>query len=210
MPSSNFNKKIDKIFYNYDNIVISGWRWFFIDLVKKHKSQILKELVFKDQIQNIAKNIIKKFYNFHLIGLHIRQTDYISWENGNYFYSLDEYLSFIPKIKFQNNKKKLILIFSDSKISTIKNNSNFVLVNKLIPDSINKIEKDMIEILMLSMCDDIIAVPSTFSSIGSFFSKKKQNIYILPARNSINPKLEIWNNDIFDYHRHMINLKKWE
>lgn len=150
------------------NIIIANG-WIFVDphSIRKH-SEIIRRIfkpnkIFQDHINTLRE---QSFFKYHyVIGVHIRKADYATYFKGKWFYSDDDYISFIKQtnqLPAFKNKKIGFLLFSDEKISIKQVNG----VN-LIYSSNHFIE----DLYALSVCDFIIGPPSTYSSWASFYGK---------------------------------------
>jgi len=131
----------------------------------KHKNQLMEIFAPNSSIVNEVNNSLNQVNSkFDLtIGIHIRRGDYEFFNNGKYFYSLEEYKKLMIEIKqIFFDKKVLFLIASNAQFSidffsgldcfSIKNSSP---------------TKDIIG---LSKCDYICGPPSTFSAWASLYN----------------------------------------
>ena len=99
-----------------------------------------------------------------IIGVHIRRSDYKTWIGGKYYYSLDEYYSFMKHYyKEMTNKKVCFFISSDENIDMrlFKGLNCYSITNG------SAIE----DLYSLSRCDRIMGPLSTFSRWASFYGE---------------------------------------
>ena len=130
----------------------------------KHLNKI--KLVFKPddsiiiEVEEIfAKN--REQYSL-VIGIHIRHGDYRTFNNGKYFYTLNEYHVIMQKIAALFPKNKIAFLIASNEnldLSTFANLNYFVIRN-------SSTVKDLYG---LSKCDYIIGPPSTFSGWASLY-----------------------------------------
>jgi len=143
--------------------------WIFVDphSISKH-SEIIRRIfkpnkIFLDHINTLKEQVFSKFD--YVIGVHIRRADYATFNKGIWFYSDDDYISFIKQTNLLpafKNKKVAFLLCSDEKISIteIKGLNLIYSTNHFIED-----------LYALSVCDFIIGPPSTYTSWASFYGR---------------------------------------
>jgi hypothetical protein len=150
-------------------ILVDGWKFVDSAAVQKHAETIRK--IFKPNYKylNNVERFKKTCYSNYdiVIGVHIRRTDYATFNDGKWFYTNIEYSSFMRQIILLpsfRNKKVGFLLCSDEVIDpkdfedlpTINSDQNFIE-----------------DLYSLAFCDLIIGPPSTFSSWASFYGKKQ-------------------------------------
>lgn len=100
-----------------------------------------------------------------VVGVHIRHGDYKTFEGGKYYYSFDEFHTFMLQIK---------QLYSDQSIAFfISSNADFSV--DIFPDcNCFRFEKepsgDILDLYTLSLCDRIIGPWSTYSRWASFIN----------------------------------------
>lgn len=146
-------------------ISIEGFWYSSGDLKQKYRERLAK--MFSPKIE-ISEQINKKLANIDskkiLIGIHIRQTDYRNFLNGDGYYSLIEYQDLIKRLLNRIGEHKVqFIISSDEHIPE-------TFVNGLpITIGLGTIQ----DIFTLSYCDLIIGPRSTFSNWSAFVSNKQ-------------------------------------
>jgi hypothetical protein len=140
--------------------------YFFRDYVNviKHSEKIKKYFVPADNRLDKVKNAHSRIRNDYdiIIGVHIRQTDYRQFKNGQWFFETSTYVKAMNYLKslFDKNQKVAFLICSDTKQEA----KHFSGLNYVINGG------SMVEDLYsLSMCDYIIGPPSSYSRWASFY-----------------------------------------
>ena len=110
-----------------------------------------------------------------LIGVHIRQTDYATFKNGEYFLSAATYRKCMETVAKLFSKKVAFIIASDAPIAfkEFEGLEWYPAPNHITADN-----------LALSKCDYIIGVPSTYSGWASFYGKTP----IFQITNGVFPK----------------------
>jgi len=162
LDEPDFIKKISDFWI----VNLKGWRYRAPNLVHKHREKIKKHFSPKSTICKSIKrkiNLSKKGFDI-LVGLHLRQTDYQLWRDGEFFYSPEYYINLMNQfIKLHPNKKVKFLICSDELPQEIN--------NCLIPWE-KGLGTPIEDIYSLAECDYIMGPPSTFSLWASFYGSK--------------------------------------
>lgn len=161
------NKTWDKIF-NFLGFT-KGWS---TRTDKRYLAQTLPELkcIFrpKDEIMNKAERMIKEMRKDSdlVVGVHIRRGDYATWNEGRFFYELDEYHHFMLRIQ-ELYKNQRVSFF-------ISSNEDFKL--NVFPDcQCKRFGKEssgaILDLYTLSLCDLIIGPFSSYSRWASFIGE---------------------------------------
>ena len=157
-------------------IIVEGWRYrdkinftpFNKNLLRKifTPKKIFLEKV-KLNLENYFKINLSEKKNI-LIGVHVRRTDYASFENGKWFYSHKIYAEKMHQLKqfflnqpAEKSKKCIFWLCSDEPIA-IENFKNFDILFDTKPHFIT-------DLYTLAQCDYIIGPPSTYSMWASFY-----------------------------------------
>ena len=167
-----FSNKLSVFLTNKIFILVPGINFMIIDVISckksKYRSKHIKTIldiflpnsIYIDEVVNQIEN---KVENELLIGIHIRHGDYRTFNNGKYFYSLEQYNDLMTKIRevfidknvkffIASNEKIDYRIFEKHDIVKITNSSAL---------------KDLIG---LSKCDYICGPPSSFSAWASLYN----------------------------------------
>lgn len=132
------------------------------------KSELKKIYTPREAIVNVARSLLSKMKEKHnrIIGVHIRRGDYIEWNDGRFYYTWEQYKNFMECLKnLYSNEKIAFFISSNEKISK----QNFEGCDCYFFENI---ESPVItDLYMLSICDQIIGPPSTFSRWASFYGE---------------------------------------
>jgi hypothetical protein len=150
-----------KILEDNKTLVLQGWEYRYDGFLK-----------FANGIRNYFlpidnhMSVVTRLVNFArtkcdiLIGVHIRHGDYRQFEDGKYFFSVEEYFNVMKKLLeyFPKGKKITFLICSDEKQDLMLSDLDIVLgTGHLIED-----------LYLLSKCDYIVGCPSTYNMWASF------------------------------------------
>lgn len=98
----------------------------------------------------------------HVIGVHIRQTDYKNFANGKYFYPLDVYRRVMCDLSTQLNGRTRFLICSDATIDPA-----FFADLDVLQGTGHPVEDNY----TLATCDYIVGPPSTYTAWASYYGE---------------------------------------
>lgn len=98
------------------------------------------------------------------VGVHIRQGDYRTWQNGKHFLTTEQYADAMRRMAVASNRRICFLIASDE----AQNPTLFDGVENVFVSSFSELE----DLVLLSRCDVIIATHSSFANWASFIGKK--------------------------------------
>lgn len=129
-----------------------------------------------------------------IIGVHMRRGDYKEYRDGIYYYSNEEYLGVLEKLKsnFSNPDKIAFFVASNEDVST----KDFPEIKMVKLQNPNPVE----DLYALSKCDYILGPPSTFSMWASYVGHKP-----LLFLKSLNQSLELQNFSEVIYQNHFKN-----
>ena len=159
--------RMDKIFEFLG--FIKGWytrrNTEYISQAKKKLKYIYRP---KKEITNKADSFIHyiKQQADIVIGVHIRRGDYATWNNGRFYYSLEEYHQFMLRVKdIYNNRQVAFFISSDEKFSLDLFDGCKCFRYNIEESGV------VLDLYTLSICDRIIGPFSTFSRWASFIGE---------------------------------------
>lgn len=150
-----------KILENNKTIVLQSWEHTYTPFFR-FAEDIRSYFVPTDSHMSLVNQIIEMARTKCdiLIGVHIRHGDYKQFEDGKYFFSVEEYYNVMKKLLeyFPKGKKITFLICSDEKQDLMLSDLDIVLgTGHLIED-----------LYLLSKCDYIVGCPSTYNMWASF------------------------------------------
>ena len=122
----------------------------------------------KDEIMEKAEGLISEMRQTAdiIIGVHIRRGDYATWNDGRFFYSLEEYHQFMLRVQ---------QLYSDKRVSFfISSNEDFSL-DLFDGCQCRRFGKEpsgaILDLYTLSICDRIIGPFSSYSRWASFIGE---------------------------------------
>ncbi len=161
------NEKWDRIFKFLG--CTKGWTTRtdtrYLTQTKKDLQRIFRP---KDAIMNKAEELIDKMKQTSdlVVGVHIRRGDYATWNDGRFFYELEEYHQFMLRVQE---------LYKDHRVSFfVSSNENFSL------DIFKRCECQrfgkepsgaILDLYTLSICDRIIGPFSSYSRWASFIGE---------------------------------------
>lgn len=161
------NERMDRVFKFFG--CVKGWQTRtdirYLTQTKKQLQHIFRP---KDEITTKAERLISelKMNNDIVVGVHIRRGDYATWNDGKFFYSLEQYHQFMLRIKsLYKDKSVAFFISSNEDFSTdIFDDCICVRFGKEPSGAI-------LDLYTLSICDLIIGPFSSYSRWASFIGE---------------------------------------
>lgn len=161
------NKRWDKIFKFFG--CTKGWQTRtdtrYLAQTKKELQRIFRP---KEEIMQKAEGLVAEMRQTAdlVVGVHIRRGDYATWNNGRFFYELEEYHQFMLRVK-ELYKERRVAFF-------ISSNESFDL--SLFKDcDCHRFGKEpsgaILDLYTLSVCDRIIGPFSSYSRWASFIGE---------------------------------------
>lgn len=140
-------------------VYAAGYYFRDIENLFKHREAIVEFLKPIERHRQAVAAHLKQFRGKRLVGIHIRHGDYAHYQGGRFFYSIDQYISFMQQVVDQSAEPVHFLIASNASISA----------DAFSPFSVSLAPGDMVQDLFcLSECSLIIGPPSTYSLWASF------------------------------------------
>jgi hypothetical protein len=159
-----------------------GWFIEEIPKLRQHGDEIRHYFRPLPKYQQNVDSLISKLRTQAdiLIGVHIRQGDYQTHQNGRYFYTIEQYIQVMKNVQelFGNQKIKFLICSNQQQNQDYLQNFSYSCGN-------NQIIEDMYS---LAECDYIIGPPSSYSMWASFYGQKP--LYMI---RDVNKKLSIEN-----------------
>lgn len=151
------------------NHYIFNWYYRNYDALIKHQEEIRSYFKLKDSFGQDAERLYKSLRTRAdcLVAVHIRHGDYATWNQGKFFYSVEQYLQWMEQLKVSLNKKGLsphFIIFSNAVITDdiIKRDDITISTLSAVGDQ-----------YLMGKCNYIMGPPSTFSWWAAFIGNKE-------------------------------------
>lgn len=143
-------------------LFVIGWSFRTPELVCKHKVLIQQIFTPITKHREAVSRLIARVRTGtdHLVGIHIRQTDYKTFANGKYFYPLSLYRRVMDDMASQLKGSVRFLICSDAPVDR----EAFTGLD-IVSATGHPIEDNY----ALAACDYIVGPPSTYTGWASFY-----------------------------------------
>ena len=161
------NKTWDRIF-NFLGFT-KGWQ---TRTDTRYLQQVLPQLkhIFrpKDEIMNKVEGLISEIKKEAdiVVGVHIRRGDYATWNNGQFFYELEDYHQFMLRVQDLYKGRKVFFFISSNEEFSLDIFENC---------KCRRFEKEpsgaILDLYTLSLCDRIIGPFSSYSRWASFIGE---------------------------------------
>lgn len=148
--------------------VVAGWGVRGWDLVQKHHKKIRPRMQPGESYLSAARSYVSELRENYdiLVGVLVRQRDYRSWNEGEYFFESKQYKRYLSAYTNEYPGEKVgFLIASDEEQSAEifrDEQYNFATGEAVGP---NHYLESFVE---LSLCDAVLTPPSTFSTMAAF------------------------------------------
>ena len=146
---------------------VQGWQYRADALTVKHASTIRLYFTPADRF---LKSLDQFFENIQkpdelLFGIHIRRGDYEHFENGRYFYSIEQYRQLMLDMESRFQTKKLHFLICSNEPIDVRNFEPLVSPVTKAPGH------ELLDMYALARCHYIAGPPSTFSIWASFYGQ---------------------------------------
>lgn len=152
-------------------IAVDGWYFRFPELFLENKKEIKEMFTIKQKYLNKIGPYMDSCLSKADISLavHIRRGDYKTWMGGKYYFSDDVYINHIRQFMnfFQDKKIAVFICTNDRKLNINKYRELLKTEDVYLPKG-NEIE----DLYVLSHCDYILGVKSTFSLMAAFYNDR--------------------------------------
>ncbi len=144
-------------------ILVSGWNFAAGELLVKHAEVIRNFYRILPKHQAAVDELMsrtRKRGEF-VVGVHIRQGDYAKFQNGRYFFSLDQYIASMRRIRDRSSHRNVVFLVC----------GNVPLVEEDFGDlNVCLGTGDVVEDLYsFAATDMLVGPPSTFTGWASFY-----------------------------------------
>jgi len=150
-------------------IAVDGWHFRFPDLFLAHKEEIKEMFAIKPRcLKKIKPYMDERLQKAGIsLGVHIRRGDYKTWMGGKYFFSDDVYIDQIRQFMrlFPQRKIAVFICTNDRMLDIKKYAEKLETETVYLPDG-----NEIADLYVLSRCDYILGVKSTFSLMASFYN----------------------------------------
>lgn len=152
-------------------VAIDGWHFRFPELFIKHRPEIKEMFAFKPLISGKINSYLAQHAEDADIRLavHIRRGDYKIWMGGKYYFGDDVYIEHIHQfLGYFPGKKVAIFICTNDRNLKVDYYRKALGMERIYCPKGNEAE----DLCLLSQCDYIVGVKSTFSLMASFYNNR--------------------------------------
>lgn len=153
--------------------ILMGWKYRGQKLIHQHQTEIRALFSPAEPFAAQLDNFWRTTFSDHqkiIIGLHIRRGDYKNFENGIYFYNLDDYKKLIHQLVNLFPTQKLhVLLCSNEQVSI----ADFTGLGAEISAGPGH---ELLDLYALAKCHYLLGPPSTYSMWASFYGKVPLNM----------------------------------
>jgi len=156
------------------DVVLEGWGFRNWELMEKHATNIRKLIAPSfSQTKKVEKELlpIRQKYK-HLVGVFIRQTDYKTWKDGEFYFTKDQYVQWM-KVYAERQKMPIhdiafVIVTDEEGLAEElrKGESNYFVYHGFT------LYYYLRNIIRLSQCDVILSPPSTFAALAAFLGQR--------------------------------------
>lgn len=148
-------------------VLVEGWWVPWHNLFLKYKREIIELFAFKEAIMSPVDELLKQLHGSDIhLGVHIRRGDYRTWHNGKYYYTDEQYLSYISQFLALHPQQTVTVFIcgNDQKLDREYFRQSLKDCTVVFPEG-NPGE----DLYLLSCCDYLIGAPSTFTLVASMY-----------------------------------------
>lgn len=149
----------------------AGWKIAGWDLFEKHDQYLREMLAPHDSYVQSAKKKIEplKDPSISVVGILIRQTDYRTWNNGAFYFPTNQYVAWMKKYQKVHSEKSIKFVIASDEV---QDPAAFEGIDvSFSTGSANVGGLPMQALLELSLCERILAPPSTFAAWAAHWGR---------------------------------------
>jgi len=147
--------------------LVEGWWVPWHDLFIKYKQEIIALFAFKENIKKQVDAQLSQLPESDIrLGIHIRRGDYRTWHDGKYYFTDEQYLSYIRQFLALHPNKKVNIFICGNDPELDKDKFTKELADNLVVFPNGNPGEDL---YLLSCCDYLIGAPSTFTLTAAMY-----------------------------------------
>lgn len=174
-------------FQSVPTSVVAGWGVRAWPLVEKHRERLRENVLPADRYTSTARSHLSRLRETHqtVVGVLLRQDDYRSWRDGEFFFSSEQYRDWIDRYETDHPSDDIaFLLASDEQQSgsLFDAENHYFATGEAVGDG--HYLENFVE---LSLCDVVVTPPSTFSACAAFLG----DVPLVPLHETV--EQEGWN-----------------
>lgn len=145
---------------------VQGWLFRSDTLIIKHKVELKDFFRPETSLQQRLDLFFKTNFTDPdeiIIGIHVRQGDYRTFESGRYFFTTEAYIDFMQQLRVVFKEKKLRFLICSNETIKLEDFDTKGLVITKAPNH------ELLDMYCLARCNYIVGPPSTYSMWASFY-----------------------------------------
>ena len=150
-----------------------GWKFSDHDGIRRQREEIIRYLRPIQSVRKSAESVVSRAREsgHQVIGVHIRQEDYRFWKGGVHYYETSQYVRWMRRCEeFSPGVKLVFVVCASNDLNPLEFSGINVVMGPGSP---------LGDLHALSLCDQIMGPPSTFSMWASYYG----NVPLLPLLN---------------------------
>ncbi len=165
----------EQIMLSRRHVVAEGWFVHWFDLFLKYKQDIIQLFEFNNEVKQAVDAQLAPLPESDIrLGVHIRRGDYRRWHGGRYFYTDEQYISYIHQFLALHPDKRVNIFVcgNDPELDTEKFSTSLCAQNDSEPKPVTVIFPNGNpgeDLCLLSRCDYLMGAPSTFTLVASMY-----------------------------------------
>ena len=152
-------------------VAVDGWHFRFPDLFLKHKHEIKEMFTFRKGVTTRIDKLLSvcPADTYIKLAVHIRRGDYCRWMGGKYFFDDEVYINYIRQFMEQFPDKKIaVYICTNDKNLSVQHYRWELGIESVYHPKGTEAE----DLYLLSQCDYIMGVKSTFTLMAAFYNDR--------------------------------------
>lgn len=156
-----------------------GWKFSDHEGIRRHREEIIRYFTPIKSVRKSAESVVlsARESGHKVIGVHIRQEDYRFWKGGVHYYETSQYVRWMRRCEdFYPGGKPVFVVCASNDLDPFEFSGINVVKGPGSP---------LGDLHSLSLCDQIMGPPSTFSAWASYYG----NVPLLTLMNK-NQKID--------------------
>lgn len=162
-------------------VAVDGWNFRFPELFLKNEEEIKRLFAFKSiVVERMNRFILQRTQEVDIrLAVHIRRGDYKNWMGGKYYFDDAVYIEHIRQfLNCYPDKKIAVFICTNDPALNVDTYQRALGISSVYLSKGNEAE----DLFLLSQCNYIIGVKSTFSLVASFYNNSP--LYWIPDKDT--------------------------
>jgi hypothetical protein len=166
------NEAVETVFDRKPLTVLAGWGGRCWPLVESHEMEVRKALAIGSPHRESAREFVQSLrddYDYdRLVGVLLRQGDYLSWNDGDYYFETSKYQQWLDGYEraYDGERVGFVIASDETQQGYFEAANRHTATGEEI--GIGHYLESLVELLL---CDEILTPPSTFSTCAAFLGE---------------------------------------